>query len=196
MSQTTTKLHSFVKEKLEVKTILGLESPDELKRIKDFVSKIYSESGYSHSSWKNINYDPWSTWFYVEDSREILAAMRIIEKKPENVIPLEVAVVWGQPSPLKQYKVIEENVADWNSVAFLPTSKSGRACASLFKIVAKHCLEKNYAMVYGMYNPDSKGIERIYFKAGVVHSEKYPDLMYFPGFYLNEEFCQFKSLKS
>ncbi|WP_061224913.1 LBL_2463 family protein [Leptospira weilii] len=196
MSQITTKTYPRAKEKIRVKTIAGLESPEELKRVKDFVSKIYTESGYSHSSWKNINYDPWSTWFYAEEENtdEILAAMRIIEKKPDNVIPLEVAVVWGQPL-LKQYKVIEDNVADWNSVSFLPTSKSGRACAILFKSVAKHCLEKNYSIVYGMYNPESKGIERIYFRAGVTHSQKYPDLMYFPGFYLKGEFCQFRIIE-
>ncbi|MDI7219582.1 LBL_2463 family protein [Leptospira santarosai] len=194
MSQLTTKTRVLTKEKFEVKTIVGLESLEELKRVKDFVSKIYTESGYSHSSWKNINYDPWSTWFYIEDNNEILAAMRIIEKKLDNVIPLEVAVVWGQP-PLKQYKVQEDNVADWNSVSFLPTSKSGRACTILFKSVAKHCLDKNYSMVYGMYNPESKGIERIYFRAGVAHSQKYPDLMYFPGFYMNGEFCHFRVIE-
>lgn len=84
---------SHILEQIEVKKIIGVDAPVDLKKVKSFVSKIYEDAGYSNSPWKNIDhYDLWSTWFYVEENGLILSAMRITEKKPFNFIPLEVAL--------------------------------------------------------------------------------------------------------
>ncbi|TGK39191.1 hypothetical protein EHQ12_00600 [Leptospira gomenensis] len=178
---------SQIIEKLAVQKISGLESPHLLQKIKDFVSKIYTDAGYTDSPWKNVNYDPWSTWFYVEGEEGILAAMRITEKFPWNFIPLEAALIQGSEFPPKRYAVIEENVADWNSVAFTRSANGGKAAKVTFIETAKHCVLKGYDMVYGMYNPKLTGIERIYFREGALESVRYPGPMYFPGFYLNGE---------
>ncbi|MDV6237332.1 hypothetical protein CH379_016995 [Leptospira ellisii] len=179
-------------ERLAVKKISGLESPDLLQKIKDFISKIYSDAGYTDSPWKNVNYDLWSTWFYVEEEEGILAAMRITEKFPWNFIPLEVALIQGNDFPPKRYGVIEENVADWNSVAFIKSAKGGKAAKLTFIETARYCVTKGYDMVYGMYNPKLTGIERIYFREGALESERYTGPMYFPGFYLNGEMSWFR----
>lgn len=84
---------SHVLEQIEVKKIIGVDAPVDLRKVKSFVSKIYEDAGYSNSPWKNTDhYDLWSTWFYVEENGLILSAMRITEKKPFNFIPLEVAL--------------------------------------------------------------------------------------------------------
>ncbi|WP_061250038.1 LBL_2463 family protein [Leptospira alstonii] len=183
-------------EQTEVKKIVGLEAPEELERVKSFVSKVYQNAGYSHSPWKNIDhYDPWSTWFYVEENEKILSAMRITEKKPCNFIPLEVALYKNDLFPPKRYAVIEENVADWNAVAFQQNLKGAKAARANFIAVADHCVEKGYEIVYGMYNPVLTGIERIYLREGATHSIKYPGPMYFPGLYMNGEIPWFEVLE-
>ncbi|WP_425529216.1 LBL_2463 family protein [Leptospira stimsonii] len=189
------------KEKIVVKMIFGTEHPAELKRVKSFVTKIYREAGYSDSEWKNINYDPWSTWFYVDDFGEILAAMRIIEKKPNNFIPLEVACIYDEKTykkkgiPKRRYAVIEKNVADWNAVAFQLSQLGWRTVKILFRTVAKYCAEKGYRKVYGMYNPTLKGIEKLYLKEGSVLSKKYPGPVFFPGFNLLNEQSTFQVIE-
>lgn len=163
----------------------------DLQRIKEFVEKKYSEARYSNSRWKNQNYDPWSTWFWVEKKGKILSAMRIVEKVPENCIPLEIAVIYGTKSQTLRYAVLEENVADWNAVAFELSRTGWYAAKKTFRTVAKYCADKGYDIVYGLYNPILRGIEKLYLSEGAVFSERYPGPVYFPGFYLNGELSKF-----
>ncbi|ULH29259.1 LBL_2463 family protein [Leptospira weilii] len=186
---------SQVLEKLEVKKIIGIESPEDLRRVKEFVSIVYSSAGYSSSPWKNVDYDPWSIWFYVENEEGILCAMRITEKFPWNFIPLEVALIKGNEFPPRRYGVIEENVADWNSVAFIKNARGGRAAKLTFIETARYCVTKGYDIVYGMYNPKLSGIERIYFREGALESVRYAGPMYFPRFYLNGEMSWFEVIE-
>ncbi|XDD52050.1 hypothetical protein AB3N59_15060 [Leptospira sp. WS92.C1] len=181
---------SQVLERLAVKRLVGLESPEDLQKIKDFVSEVYLNAGYSNSPWKNIDYDPWSIWFYVEGEGGILCAMRIVEKYPWNFIPLEVALIHGKKNgPSKRYAVIEENVADWNGVAFVQTREAWVEAKKTFRAVAQFCLERNYDMVYGMYPLELVGIAHVYLNAGAVISKKYVGPMYFPEFNLKGEEC-------
>lgn len=72
---------SYLLEEIKVKKLIGLDEPEELNKVKLFVSKIYKDAGYSNSPWKDIDhYDLWSTWFYVEENGQIFSAMRITEK--------------------------------------------------------------------------------------------------------------------
>ncbi|MCH1911635.1 hypothetical protein L9Z41_03385 [Leptospira noguchii] len=187
---------SYLLEQIKVKKLIGLSEQEELNKIKSFVSKIYEDAGYSNSPWKNIDhYDLWSIWFYVEENGQILSAMRITEKKPFNFIPLEVALFKDEQFPPKRYAVLEENVADWNSVAFIQNVKGAKAAKANFIAVAEHCITKEYNTVYGMYNPKLSGIERIYLREGAEISVKYPGPMYFPGLYLKGEIPWFEVIE-
>ncbi|MBM9502896.1 hypothetical protein JWG44_21830 [Leptospira sp. 201903071] len=167
--------------------MVGLENPEQLIRVKEFIRSVFVAGGYTKSAYTAVDLDPWSTWFYVKNSAdEILSAMRVVEKKPNNFLPLEMAVIEGSYPP-KRYALIEENVADWNNVAFLNTRSGWRAAVINFCSVAKHCLEKNYTTTYGFYDPKMKSIVRIYSSAGAKLSEKYNQLVFFPGSSLNGE---------
>lgn len=131
----------------------------------------------------------------MEENGQIFSAMRITEKKPCNFIPLEVALFKDEKLPPKRYAVIEENVADWNSVAFIQNVKGAKAAKDNFIAVAAYCVSKGYDIVYGMYNPKLSGIERIYLREGAVISDKYPGPMYFPGLYLKGEIPWFKVIE-
>ncbi|WP_061218409.1 LBL_2463 family protein [Leptospira weilii] len=167
--------------------IQGLENPIELMRVKNFIQSIFSKSGYNKSPYASVDLDPWSTWFYVTDpENKILSAMRIVEKKPNNFLPIEMGVIYGS-NPQKRYVVLEENVADWNNVAFLRTLMGGKAATINFKMVVKHCLQKNYSKVYGMYHQKLASIERIYLSAGAELSKRFSKPVFFPEDYIDQE---------
>lgn len=109
--------------KFQEHIIRGLENPFKLSHVKEFIGKVFASKGYNKSPYASVDLDPWSIWFYVTNfsTGEILSAMRIVEKKPNNFIPIEMGVIYGS-QPQKRYVVIEKNVADWNSVAFLRTA--------------------------------------------------------------------------
>lgn len=167
--------------------IQGLENPEELERVKDFIKNIFSNSGYSKSPYTTFNLDPWSTWFYVTDSEQkILSAMRIVEKKPNNFLPVEMGVIYGS-NPQKRYVVSEENVADWNNVAFLRTVMGGKAATINFKMVVNYCLQKKFSKIYGMYHQKLASIERIYLSAGAKLSKQFSKPVFFPEDYFDQE---------
>ncbi|TGK36292.1 hypothetical protein EHO65_18305 [Leptospira andrefontaineae] len=170
----------------QIRIIEGVSAPEELAALKQFISRIYSEAGYVNSPYKNIDLDPWSTWFYVTLGDQILSAMRIVEKKPENFIPLEQAIKHNS-IPQIRYALLEDNVADWNSVAFERTLNGAKAAKINFAVVANYCIKQGFDMVYGMYNPVLEGIQSIYLEAGARVSERFPGPVYFPGFELKGE---------
>lgn len=91
--------------------------------------------------------------------------------------------------PYRRYAVIEENVADWNSVAFVSTHEGWRAARETFRAVAKFCIEQDYSVVYGMYPLLLKSIGLFYKKSGAVDSHRYFDRVFYPGFYLKGQPC-------
>lgn len=156
-----------------------------LDKIKSFVSRIYSEAGYSTSEWKNHNFDPWSTWFWVEGQNgRIIAAMRLTEKRPNNFIPTEIGIIFGI-NPKLRYAIAESNVADWGAVAFELNRSGLMAAKETFRTVARICLIRGYERVYGFYNPALKGIEKLYLSSGVELSQRYSAPIYFPEFCLD-----------
>ncbi|EMJ92696.1 LBL_2463 family protein [Leptospira alstonii] len=174
-----------------IKMISGYESREELSRIKEFLRFSYANAGYSDTPWRAFNYDEWAHWFYFEKNNEILSVMRIIEKKPYNVIPIENAVIYNEKEkiPLRRYAVIEENVADWNSLAFVHSLEGWRAARETFKAVAKFCIEKDFSIVYGMYPINLKSVGLFYKKFGAFESHRYYEKIYYPGLYLKGELC-------
>ncbi|AGS80500.1 hypothetical protein LEP1GSC193_0783 [Leptospira phage vB_LalZ_80412-LE1] len=112
--------------------------------------------------------------------------MRIVEKKPMNLIPLELGII-KESDPIQRYAVIGENIADWNSVSFLLSKKGARAALSTFHAAANFCLEKNFDMIYGFYHKKVNPIVKLYTSIGAIPSEKYPKEVYFPECYYREE---------
>ncbi|EQA43517.1 hypothetical protein LEP1GSC050_1361 [Leptospira broomii serovar Hurstbridge str. 5399] len=174
--------------------IENCSDPVGLAETKEFIDRIFRTAGYTKSPYKNINLDSWSTWFYIRHKGKIISAMRVVEKVPGNFIPLEQVVIVGS-SPHKRYAIIEDNVADWNSVAFETTVTGIKAAYINFKIVAKFCILKGYETVYGMYNPQLKGIESLYINHGAEISKKYLGPVFFPGFYLNGKLAHFNVIE-
>ncbi|TGL81447.1 LBL_2463 family protein [Leptospira yasudae] len=175
------------KEKLSLfeHTIVGLENPYELLKVKEFIRSVFTAYGYDKSAYTSVDLDPWSTWFYVSDETgKILSAMRVVEKKPNNYIPIEMAVIEGS-EPQMRYAIIEENVADWNNVAFANSYSGWKAARRNFIMVARHCIWKNYNKVYGFYDPTMRAIVRIYTAAGAELSKRFDKLVFFPGSLLN-----------
>nr|WP_246838098.1 hypothetical protein [Leptospira mayottensis] len=150
-----------------------------LQTLKDFVFTINQKAGNSYPRQDDgLDYD--STWFFVTFENEILSCMRIVVKTPENQIPLERGFILNSQN--QQYKVIVDNVADWNSVAFVQSLQGAKAAKFNFACVAKYCLEQNFNLIYGMFNDERKGIGRIYLEAGAKISEQFPKKIFFKDF--------------
>ncbi|EMS81827.1 hypothetical protein LEP1GSC073_0011, partial [Leptospira noguchii str. Cascata] len=89
--------------------MIGLENKLELENIKKFSNSIFEKAGYSKPL-DSMDLDLWSIWFYVREGSEILAAMRIVEKKPNNLIPLELGII-KDSDPIQRYAVVGNNIA-------------------------------------------------------------------------------------
>ncbi|EQA37379.1 hypothetical protein LEP1GSC047_4218 [Leptospira inadai serovar Lyme str. 10] len=180
-------------ESFECWKVTGFSQGPIIRRIKEFVRKANEDVGNEDSEWRAFDLDPWSIWFIMTRGEEILSVMRIVEKRPNNLIPLEIGVILGDLP--KRYAVLDRNVADWNSVAFLRTPRGTYAAFVNFGCVADYCIKRNYSRVFGMYSPFRRGIERVYLAAGAVHSVDYPGPIYFPEFRCNGELVLFKTIE-
>ncbi|WP_061235411.1 LBL_2463 family protein [Leptospira weilii] len=147
-----------------------------IKPVKEFSKQIYKEAGYSE--YETADLDNWSKWFYVTYDGYLQAAMRIVEKTEENLIPLEIAQRY--PSG-EHYSLKITNVADWNSVTFKQTILGFQAFKIAAKALSLYCLDRRFKMVYGMINPTWKGLHRLYFNYGAVPSKEYSENVFFPG---------------
>ncbi|AVQ11590.1 Uncharacterized protein XB16_1258 [Leptospira santarosai] len=172
-------------KKFHVIRMVGLENPKELQNIKKFSSTIFENVGYSKPL-DSMDLDPWSTWFYVLEGSEILAAMRIVEKKPNNLIPLELGII-KDSVPIQRYAVVGNNIADWNSVSFEHSKKGCWAALATFQAAAQYCIDKNFDMVYGFYHKNVSSIVKLYTSIGAIPSKKYEKEVYFPECYYNGE---------
>ncbi|QDK25211.1 LBL_2463 family protein [Leptospira weilii] len=184
MSLTTQKTKPV--NKFHVIRLSGLENQEELYHVKKFAGDVFNNFGYTKSLYTAVDMDLWSTWFYVREGSEILAAMRIVEKKPNNLIPLELGIVKGS-DPIQRYAVIGDNIADWNSVSFLLSKKAMFAAVNVFHAAAQYCIDKNFDMVYGFYHKKVNSIVKLYTSIGAIPSKKYEKEVYFPECYYNDE---------
>lgn len=167
----------------------SMEKSD-LDKVKEFGKSIYRSAGYSDYETKNL--DEWSVWFYVTYEGELQAATRIVTKTEENQIPLEIAV--RHPSG-KNYRITNTNVADWNSVTFRQTIIGALSFKIAARAVAQYCIDQKFSIVYGMINPTWSGLHRVYMDNGAILSEKYSDLVYYPGCFLRGELAYFKLIE-
>ncbi|QCO35674.1 LBL_2463 family protein [Leptospira interrogans] len=172
--------------KFHVISLSGLENQEELNHVKKFASDIFNNFGYTKSLYTAVEMDAWSTWFYVREGSEILAAMRIVEKKPNNLIPLELGII-KDTEPYQRYAVIGDNIADWNSVSFVLSIKGSWAALATFQAAAQYCIDKNFDMVYGFYHKNVSSIVKLYTSIGAIPSKKYEKEVYFPECYYNNE---------
>ncbi|WP_061222039.1 LBL_2463 family protein [Leptospira weilii] len=172
--------------KFHVIRLSGLENQEELYHVKKFASDVFNNFGYTKSLYTAVDMDLWSTWFYVREGSEILAAMRIVEKKPNNLIPLELGIIKGS-DPIQRYAVIGDNIADWNSVSFVLSIKGSWAALATFQAAAQYCIDKNFDMVYGFYHKKVNSIVKLYTSIGAIPSKKYRKGIYFPECYFQGE---------
>ncbi|MFA4795655.1 LBL_2463 family protein [Leptospira kirschneri] len=172
--------------KFHVMRLIGLENQEELNLVKKFANDVFNNFGYTKSLYTAVEMDAWSTWFYVREGSEILAAMRIVEKKPNNLIPLELGII-KDSEPNQRYALIGENIADWNSVSFLLNKKAMFAAVCVFHAAAQFCLDKNFEIVYGFYHKKVSSIVKLYNSIGAIPSKKYEKEVYFPECYYNGE---------
>ncbi|ASV11786.1 MULTISPECIES: LBL_2463 family protein [Leptospira] len=184
MSLTLQKTKPF--NKYHVIQLSGLENRQELDHVKKFTIGIFNNFGYTKSLYTVVDLDPWSTWFYVREGSEILAAMRIVEKRPNNLIPLELGIIKNS-DPIQRYAVIENNIADWNSVSFLLSKKGWLAAVQTFHAAAQYCIDKNFDTIYGFYHKKINSIVTLYTSIGAIPSKKYEKEVYFPECYYNGE---------
>jgi len=168
-----------VEEPFEVHSINKLGSSEELDRVKDFVQKVFRDGGYRKTS-QAQNLDKWSNWIYLTCFGEIVSAQRVVEKTKENLLTVEQALIRDDQNN-SHYRIAEKNVADWNSVAFEKSKRGLRAAFTNAGLIARHCLEKNYDLVFGFSNSQKKGIERLYLAHGAKFSEKFSKPVYFPS---------------
>lgn len=159
-----------------------------LQTLKDFVFTINQKAGNIYPR-KDDGLDLDSTWFFVTFENEIFSCMRIVVKTSQNQIPLEKGFILN--SSYQQYKVTSNNVADWNSVAFLPSLQGAKAAKFNFACVSKYCLEQNFNLIYGMFNDERKGIGRIYLEAGAKISKQFPKKIFFKDFLTYGELATF-----
>ncbi|AGS80701.1 hypothetical protein LEP1GSC050_0042 [Leptospira phage vB_LbrZ_5399-LE1] len=172
-------------DKFQIRIAFGNEDKETLARLKEFNSLKHIEGGYSQAPKNPVEMDPYSIWIYVLDRKgELLSTQRVVEKREENLLPIELAVSLANKC---RYAVLEENVADWNSVSFIKSRTGWEAAVKNFAAIAKLCLFKKYTKVYGFYNKETPAIERIYKKNGAVDSLKYPGDVFLPGYYLRGE---------
>ncbi|OAM85881.1 LBL_2463 family protein [Leptospira interrogans] len=161
-----------------------------LELIKKFSINIYKDAGYSE--YETVNLDDWSKWFYVTYDGEIQAACRLVEKTKDNLIPLEIVERFPSRS---HYNIINENVADWNSVSFNQTILGAQAFKIAATELAQYCLNQKFSVVYGLINPTWKGLQRVYFDNGATFSKEYSDMVYYPGCLLNGKLAFFKIIE-
>lgn len=185
----------------------GAKSISPLTEIKNFIKHMNDEVGNEDSDWRAFDLDRWSVWFVVTNNCEILSTMRVVTKRPNNLIPLEIGLVAeGMESSgvaiedairnkPRRYAVLDDKSADWNSVAFPPTKQGYQAAALNFGCVAKYCVEQDFSRVFGMYSPFRKGIERVYKRAGAIRSSDFPGPIFFPGFKCNGNLVLFQIIE-
>ncbi|WP_061248981.1 LBL_2463 family protein [Leptospira noguchii] len=183
MSPTLQKTKSV--NKFHVIRLIGLENKLELENIKKFSNSIFEKAGYSKPL-DSMDLDPWSIWFYVREGSEILAAMRIVEKKPNNLIPLELGII-KDSDPIQRYAVVGNKIADWNSVSFEHSKKGCWAALATFQAAAQYCIDQNFDMVYGFYHKKVISIVKLYTSIGAIPSNKYVKEVYFPECYHDGE---------
>ncbi|WP_431844534.1 LBL_2463 family protein [Leptospira noguchii] len=173
--------------KFHVIRLIGLENQDELNHIKKFASDIFNNFGYTKSLYTAVDMDAWSTWFYVREGSEILAAMRIVEKKPNNLIPLELGII-KDSDPIQRYAVVGNNIADWNSVSFEHSKKGCWAALATFQAAAQYCIDQNFDIGLRILSQKNKfNCKTLYFYRGNSTSKKYVKEVYFPECYHDGE---------
>ena len=148
-----------------------------VSRLKEYIIKSFAQQGYEGFSPEiDAYYDPFSTYFLVEDQRgRVLATLRITVKTPENKLPLEHGFKRGGGS----YCLDELGlVADANSFVF----RSPKALPLLFAAIARFADLRGIAKGFLLLDNDSARFKQIYLTGGFKPSKKYVEPICFPTF--------------
>lgn len=146
-------------------------------RLKEYVINGFTKQGYEGFSPEiDSYYDPFSTYFLVENqSGKLLAALRITEKTKANALPIEHGLLRDGSS----YKLDEKaTVADANSFVFTGTKALPLLFAAIAGFAVKRGIEKGILLA----DNNSARFKHIYLSGGFKNSDKYPEPIYFPTF--------------
>ncbi len=160
------------------KMLPGEGSPDIVEWLRSFVKAKYAESGYAGFSEEyDRQFDKFSFYFYVvDDSNDLHAVQRVIHKTPENLLPMEKAVICG--SREEKFVIYDHDVVEITSFVF----KRGRAIELLVAAVAEYGRINGIKKAYALVNRDSRTLRKIYLKLGWEASRAYSSAISFPDY--------------
>jgi hypothetical protein len=146
--------------------------------LRAFVKSKYVESGYAGFSEEyDRQFDEFSVYLYVVDAdNKLQAVQRVIHKTPDNLLPLEKALVCGSQND--RCVVDEQDVVEITSFVF----RQVRAIDLLTAAAAHYGLVNNVKKAYALLNRDSKTLRRLYEKIGWEKSRAHSALVFFSGY--------------
>ncbi|MGB9612569.1 MAG: LBL_2463 family protein [Candidatus Margulisiibacteriota bacterium] len=141
-------------------------------------SKFFAKGYHGFSDEYDRYFDPFSIYFYVSNkSKEIHAVQRVIHKTPQNLLPLEKALIKGSEKN-KRYTIDEQDTVEISSFLF----KSARSIDLLVFSIAHYGKLNRIKKAYALLDIDSKSLEKIYGRFGWEESMKYNTPVYFPDY--------------
>jgi hypothetical protein len=148
-----------------------------VNRLKEYIISGFAKGGYEGFSPEiDAYYDPFSTYFYVEDqSGKLLATVRITQKTKDNILPFEQGLLRDGSS----YRLDEPvKTADANSFLF----SSPRALPLLFAAIARFAVKRGVEKGFCLIDISLDRFKKIYLAGGYKLSAKYAEPIYFPTF--------------
>lgn len=148
-----------------------------VERLKNHIVTSFARQGYEGFSREiDAYYDPFSTYFYVENQRgELLAALRLTGKTDYNLLSLEQGIFRDGGS----YRLAEAfKIGDVNSFVF----SSSRSLPLIFSAVASFAIGQGMEKGFCLLDVGSARFKRIYLRTGYRHSTRYAEPIYFPTF--------------
>jgi len=161
-----------------------------IERIRAFVKHHYVNTGHCGFSDDFDRYfDPFSVYFYVYDVDEnIHAVQRIIHKTPNNMLPMEMASIYGS-APNEKYKVDAENVVELTSFVF----SGAEAIEMLVACMAYYGKVNNVKKAYALLDKEERKMKKLYKIIGWKESARYNCPVFF-GDYGKESAGKFRPI--
>lgn len=153
------------------------EHGEKVRLIKDHIVASFSRQGYEGYSLEiDKYYDPFSIYFYVEDTTGgLVATLRITKKTKDNALPFEA----GLKNDGTKYALEEKiKVGDVNSFTF----NSYQALPLLFATASRYAHEDGIRKGFCLLDDSAARIKKIYLSAGFDYSTKYNEKIFFPTF--------------
>lgn len=155
------------------------KNPEIVEDIRKCVRKIYEMNGYLGFDDECDRYfDKNGMFLYIEKNDEIVSCLRVVKKGDSNLLPFEMAIISNEPG--RRY-VANEKVLDLNSFVF-----SDPKSIDLLLACTSDWINRNAEdLIFCLYDPNNKSIERFYRKFGFENDINYNSPIFFPGYKKN-----------